>query len=239
MSSSQLDERQQAGGPSSPRPRRSTAISSRLTTSPSKFRGTDRSGRRRCCALRPLHLQALPFLGDQDTLFADYGRQYYADSFIAGGVDFIFGNASAVFDHDTISEIRNGEITAQSRTSPEQTTGYVIDHSRITHDPVPPPPGKTAGTGFGLGRPWRAYARVVVMNTELPADLNTAGWSAWNPRDTAAPTAYYAEFHNTGPCKHLAARLVVASAYGERSRSLRATDLPPRHKKRTSMESHR
>ena len=139
------------------------------------------------------------FLGDQDTLFADYGRQYYVDSFIAGGVDFIFGNATAVFDHDTISEIRNGQITAQSRTSPEQTTGYVIDHSRITHDPVPPPPGKTAGVGFGLGRPWRAYARVIVMNTELPADLDPAGWSKWNSHDTATPTAYYAEFHNTGP----------------------------------------
>jgi pectinesterase len=139
------------------------------------------------------------FLGDQDTLFTDYGRQYYVDSFIAGGVDFIFGNAAAVFDHDTISEIRNGQITAQSRTSPEQTTGYVIDNSRITHDPVPPPPGKTAGAGFGLGRPWRAYARVVVMNTELPADLDPAGWSQWNPHDTSAPTAYYAEFHNIGP----------------------------------------
>jgi len=139
------------------------------------------------------------FLGDQDTLFADFGRQYYVDSFIAGGVDFIFGNATAVFDHDVISEIRNGQITAQSRTSPDQTTGYVIDHSRITHDPVPPAPGKTAGTGFGLGRPWRAYARVIVMNTELPADLNPAGWSAWNTRDSATPTAYYAEFHNTGP----------------------------------------
>ena len=139
------------------------------------------------------------FLGDQDTLFADYGRQYYVDSFIAGGTDFIFGNATAVFDHDTISEIRNAQITAQSRTSPEQTTGYVIDNSRITHDPVPPPPGKTAGTGFGLGRPWRAYARVVVMNTELPADLDPAGWSAWNAHDKTTPTAYYAEFHNTGP----------------------------------------
>lgn len=138
------------------------------------------------------------FLGDQDTLFADFGRQYYVDSFIAGGVDFIFGNAAAVFDHDVISEIRNGEITAQSRMSPEQTTGCVINNSRITHDPISPPPGKAAGTGFGLGRPWRAYARVVAMNTELPADLNPAGWSAWNPRDTTT-TAYYAEFHNTGP----------------------------------------
>ena len=139
------------------------------------------------------------FLGDQDTLFADYGRQYYVDSFIAGGTDFIFGNATAVFSNDHISEIRNAQITAQSRTSPDQTTGYVIDHSRITHDPVAPPPGKTAGAGFGLGRPWRAYARVVVMNTELPADLNPAGWSAWNTHDDTTPSAYYAEFRNTGP----------------------------------------
>jgi pectinesterase len=37
------------------------------------------------------------------------------------------------------------------------------------------------------------------MNTELPADLNPAGWSAWNSRDNTTPTAYYAEFHNSGP----------------------------------------
>ena len=138
------------------------------------------------------------FLGDQDTLFADYGRQYYVGSYIAGGVDFIFGNATAVFSDDTINEIRNGQITAQSRTSPDQNTGYVIDHSRISHETVAPPPGKNAGTGFGLGRPWRPYSRVVVMNTELPADLNPAGWSAWGRSDTT-PEAFYAEFHNTGP----------------------------------------
>ena len=153
------------------------------------------------------------FLGDQDTLFADWGRQYYVDSFIAGGVDFIFGNATAVFEHDHISEIRNGQITAQSRTAEYQTTGYVIDHSQITHDPVPPPTEGQHGllndgvarmqpkpqrTGFGLGRPWRAFSRVVVMNTELPADLNPAGWSAWGPHD-ATPQAFYAEFGNTGP----------------------------------------
>jgi pectinesterase len=38
------------------------------------------------------------FIGFQDTLFANYGRQYYVDSYISGAVDFIFGNAAAVFD---------------------------------------------------------------------------------------------------------------------------------------------
>ena len=138
------------------------------------------------------------FLGDQDTLFADYGRQYYVDSFVAGGVDFIFGNATAVFDHSTISEIRNGQITAQSRTAETQTTGYVITNSKITHDPLPAAPGKQPAVGFGLGRPWRLYSRVVVMHTELPEDLNAAGWSAWG-RDDATPQAFYAEYENSGP----------------------------------------
>jgi len=37
------------------------------------------------------------------------------------------------------------------------------------------------------------------MNTELPADLSSAGWSVWTPKDSYPPKAYYAEFHNTGP----------------------------------------
>jgi len=39
------------------------------------------------------------FLGYQDTLYAASGRQYYDDCYIAGAVDFIFGNAQAVFEN--------------------------------------------------------------------------------------------------------------------------------------------
>jgi len=136
------------------------------------------------------------FIGDQDTLFADFGRQYYVDSYIEGGVDFIFGNATAVFDRDEIHEIRNGYLTAQSRTAEEQTTGYVIDHSKVTDAATTGADGKAPS--LFLGRPWREYSRVVVMNTELPEQLNAAGWSAWGRTDTT-PKAYYAEFNNSGP----------------------------------------
>lgn len=144
------------------------------------------------------------FLGDQDTLFADFGRQYYVDSYIAGGVDFIFGNATAVFDHSEIHEIRPAYLTAQSRTAPTQTSGYVILNSRITADFVPPAPSadripaKPQRQTFFLGRPWRPYSRVIVMNSELPTTIDPAGWSLWNRNDTETP-AYYAEFKNTGP----------------------------------------
>jgi pectinesterase len=138
------------------------------------------------------------FLGDQDTLFADFGRQYYVDCYIEGGVDFIFGNATAVFDHDTIEEIRLGYLTAQSRTSPAQTTGYVITNSRVISS-IDPSTKTPQRSGFFLGRPWRLYSRVIFMNTELPADLDPAGWSVWNKSDAYPPQAFYAEFHNTGP----------------------------------------
>jgi len=144
------------------------------------------------------------FVSDQDTLFADFGRQYYLDSFIAGGVDFIFGNATAVFDHDEIHEIRPGYLTAQSRTDPTQTTGYVITNSIVTRSmcirDAPECRARAPWTGtFYLGRPWRLYSRVIFMHTELPADLNPEGWSVWKKTDDFPPKAFYAEFENTGP----------------------------------------
>ena len=137
------------------------------------------------------------FLGDQDTLFADYGRQYYVDSYVEGGVDFIFGNAAAVFDHCEIHAIRPGFYTAQSRTDPNGTTGYVFTNSRFTAS-FPAADGSNKRRTEFLGRPWRAYARVVVMNSELPADLGEAGWSKWRGNDPQ-PQAFYAEYNNSGP----------------------------------------
>ncbi len=131
------------------------------------------------------------FLGDQDTLFADFGRQYYVDSYISGGVDFIFGNAAAVFDKSEIHIIRPGYLTAQSRTTPTQATGYVITHSRVTAEGLD-------GKPFHLGRPWRAYSRVVFMYTELPETLSPQGWHDWNSNAADLTKVFYAEFANTG-----------------------------------------
>jgi pectinesterase len=157
------------------------------------------------------------FLGHQDTLFADYGRQYYIDSYIEGGVDFIFGNATAVFDHSELHANGPGYLTAQSRTAPDQTTGYVVLNSRVTssivHDATPmdaaTPGAKSSASAHnttGLGRPWRPYSRVIYINTELPADLNPAGWNNWN-NPANEKTAYYAESNSTGPGADPSARV--------------------------------
>lgn len=149
------------------------------------------------------------FLGHQDTLFADYGRQYYVDSYIEGGVDFIFGNAAAVFDHVELYSNGPGFLTAQSRTAPDQNTGYVILNSKVTsgidHTATPISANfagarsiASAKGAIGLGRPWRPYSRVVYINTELPSDVRPAGWNNWG-KASNEQTAFYAESNSTGP----------------------------------------
>jgi len=139
------------------------------------------------------------FIGDQDTLFADYGRQYYIDSYIEGGVDFIFGNAAAVFDDSEIHVIRPGYLTAQSRTSPEQSTGFIFRHARITAADL-------GGRDFYLGRPWRRFSRVVFLASEMPESLSPQGWSPWAKGGTIQD-AFYAEWDSTGPGARISSRL--------------------------------
>jgi pectinesterase len=156
------------------------------------------------------------FLGHQDTLFADYGRQYYVDSYIEGGVDYIFGNAAAVFERDELHSNGPGFVTAQSRTAPDQPTGYVILNSKVTADlgaepPISPdaPGAKSTASAhrmIGLGRPWRAYSRVIYIDTSLPTELNPAGWNNWGKAENES-TAYYAESGSTGPGASLSTRV--------------------------------
>jgi pectin methylesterase-like acyl-CoA thioesterase len=159
-------------------------------------------------------LRHVRLLGAQDTLYASStgcmkegetcvtGRQYYADCYIEGHVDFIFGDAKAVFDHCEIHSIPHGPggyLTAQSNTRPGQDAGYVFDHCKLTAD---------AGSGdVYLGRPWRDYSTVIYLNTEMGGHIVPAGWFEWKSAPTPRlPTATYAEFRSTGAGANVKAR---------------------------------
>ena len=136
-------------------------------------------------------------LGNQDTVYVSQGRHYFADCYIAGNVDFIFGNGKAVFEHCEIHNTPHsgGFITAQGRTSPDQDSGFVFDHCRLTAD---------AGVEHvWLGRPWRPYATVTFLNTEMGAHIEPAGWREWHPGETHyLETVSYAEYNSSGPGAH-------------------------------------
>lgn len=127
------------------------------------------------------------FLGFQDTILLNRGRHYFADSYIEGHVDFIFGAATAFFDRVHIHALRNGYITAAS--TPEGTPhGFVFRDARITGEP---------GVRTYLGRPWRIYAKTVFIRTGMSSVVRAEGWHNWNKPD-AEKTAFYAEFGSTG-----------------------------------------
>ncbi|KAH0661042.1 hypothetical protein KY290_027011 [Solanum tuberosum] len=76
------------------------------------------------------------FQGYQDTLYVHSLRQFYRECDIYGTVDFIFGNAAAVFQNSNIYPklpLQNqfNAITAQGRTDPNQNTGISIQNCTV------------------------------------------------------------------------------------------------------------
>lgn len=131
-------------------------------------------------------------VGNQDVVFlsAEHTRQYFKNCYIEGTTDFIFGPSTAVFDHCVIKSKKNSFITAAS-TPKGQPFGFVFLNCTLTADTA-------LAKKVYLGRPWRPHARVVYLNTEMGAHIVPAGWDNWkNPENEK--TAYFAEFHSTGP----------------------------------------
>ncbi|MDE1161733.1 MAG: pectinesterase family protein [Acidobacteriaceae bacterium] len=154
-------------------------------------------------------------LGYQDTLYAQSktchnstdptdqacqaSRQLFEDCYIAGHVDFIFGDSKAVFKDCELHAMQHFEVmlTAQSKVYPLEDSGYLFLNTTVTSDP---------GVGhISLGRPWRAYARVYFVNTKVvkPAVITPEGWREWSGK---LATADYAEY-NTGPGDDVSKRL--------------------------------
>ena len=150
-------------------------------------------------------LRGCRFLGWQDTLRPDSprpagtepdaprphgnARQYFADCYITGHVDFIYAAGTAVFDRCHIHVLGEGWITAAS-TPQNVPYGFVFLDCKVT---AAPDVKQTY-----LGRPWRNYAATAFLRCELPAQLAPAGWHNWD-RPAAEATVRYAEYKNTGP----------------------------------------
>jgi pectinesterase len=129
------------------------------------------------------------FLGWQDTILLNRGRQYFDHCYITGHVDFIFGAATAWFEQCHIHCLGDGYVTAAS-TPMDQPFGFVFSHCQITGDK---PEVRTL-----LGRPWRIYASTIYLNCEMSDVVRPEGWFDWKKPETHA-TARYAEFRSTGP----------------------------------------
>ncbi|KAK8630804.1 hypothetical protein V6N13_079578 [Hibiscus sabdariffa] len=149
------------------------------------------------------------FVGYQDTLYVHSLRQFYRECDIYGTVDFIFGNAAAVFQGCNLyarkpDPNQKNIFTAQGREDPNQNTGISILSSKIAAaaDLIPV---KSSFKTY-LGRPWKEYSRTVIMRSYIDDSVNPAGWLEWNGT-FGLSTLYYGEYLNGGPGANTSARV--------------------------------
>lgn len=138
-------------------------------------------------------------VGNQDVLFLNSVRSRvlfrYCD--IEGTTDFIFGNATAWFDHCHIHSKKDSYVTAAS-TPADHPYGFVFYDCILT--------GDTGIHRASLGRPWRPHAAVDYIRCYIGAHIRPEGWSDWN-NNGSYKTARYSEYHDYGPSSDTAVRV--------------------------------
>ncbi|KMT03431.1 hypothetical protein BVRB_8g191160 [Beta vulgaris subsp. vulgaris] len=137
----------------------------------------------------------------QDTLYAQTHRQFYRSCYISGTIDFIFGDASAIFQNCMIivrkpMENQQNIVTAQGRADKHENTGIILHNCRIYPDKDLFPVKHKYKTY--LGRPWKQYSRTIVMESTIGELIAPEGWMPWQG-EFALKTLYYAEYNNHGP----------------------------------------
>lgn len=138
--------------------------------------------------------------GFQDTLYlaGEGHRSYFKDCHIEGSVDFIFGEGTAWFESCDIASLRSDSYVTAASTPQNQTYGFVFNKCKFVAEP--------GIKNVYLGRPWRSYARTVVLNSELHGHIHEAGWQDWEERG-AQSTVFYAEANNSGVGASVIARV--------------------------------
>ncbi len=130
------------------------------------------------------------------------GRQYYKDCYICGDIDFIFGSAISYFENceiasvysETLSPDKDGNLPvygyATAASTPEgYPYGYVFDSCRFT--------STCPDRSVYLGRPWRNFAKTVLLHCELGSHIKEEGFHDWNKKE-AHDTIFYAEYQSYG-----------------------------------------
>ncbi|KAL5705988.1 putative pectinesterase 67 [Ranunculus cassubicifolius] len=133
------------------------------------------------------------FYSSHNTLFDYKGRHFYDDCYIQGSIDFIFGRARSIYHGCEIFVVSDdrveigGSITAQSRESAEEKSGFVFLDGRVY-----------GIGGVYLGRAKGAYSRVIFAKTYLSKTIVPQGWTNWSYHGSD-DNLFQAEYKCYGP----------------------------------------
>lgn len=125
------------------------------------------------------------FLGYQDTICANKNHQYYYKCYVAGNVDFIYGNSGMAFFNDCDIVFRynanknSGYYTAMKN---DLTTPYgaLFNECRLTAE------SGCSGDKYYLGRPWGEEAATAFIDCYMSGIVNrNAGFTTWGGKDFA------------------------------------------------------
>ncbi|MGW3394455.1 pectinesterase family protein [Streptomyces hydrogenans] len=149
------------------------------------------------------------FLGHQDTLYADsmslaaFARQYFAHCYVEGDVDFVFGRATAVFEHchfrtlvrTDLAGAPYGFVFAPS-TARANPYGFLASRCRVTSE--------APDAFYKLARPWvpgsdpTARPSLVVRESVLGAGIDAVAPYADMRAEYPWQEQRFAEYRNTG-----------------------------------------
>jgi len=150
------------------------------------------------------------FISFQDTLYVRKAKQYFRDCYIEGTVDFIFGDATAVFEACTVHNVSGGTAATAPNTDQAVPYGLVFLGGQLTAA------SSISAGSIALGRNWGAYGAAVYLRTQLGAHIKPAGWVPMG--DNTLDTARFAEYKTTGPgatASALAARAPQSKQLGD------------------------
>lgn len=128
--------------------------------------------------LPPKELQPGGFIGPKQFAPRINGRHYYKDCTICGNIDFIFGSATAYFDHCHLISLMHredqsiqGYVTAPS-TPEGQEYGYVFYDCSFTSSECPQ-------ESVYLARPWRDYGQSVFLHCVVGPHIHPDLFHDW------------------------------------------------------------
>ena len=131
------------------------------------------------------------FLGPKEFTPRTDRTVYFRNCLIVGGIDFIFGGATAYFDDCEFRSVEPGYVFAPSTPAHVQT-GFVARNCRFTAAENVP------DESCFIARPWRNFAKVRLEDCFLDRHLNRAGWHDWD-KPEARDTVRFEESGSYGP----------------------------------------
>ena len=150
--------------------------------------------------------QALSVRGDRAAFYscAFYGHQavmflrgpndrqgvvYFRDCLIEGASDAIYGGTIALFENCRYRALRGGAMT-MANTDKENDFGFIFKDCAVE---------AADGMNLILGRPWRPYAKVALIDCKLSGGVSPKGWKTnGRPGEDGYGTAFFGLFNCRG-----------------------------------------